>query len=171
MSNLAFTKEQMEEMKKLQKDLDDKIVEKHNLQEEDLSLNKYLALKTEFFEFVNELESFKHWKVNKGKDHILEEACDTLHFLLSLSNDYDVNLGELPNPKEYNKDNYEINELLAITDATISDMFEHCEYDLLRVITMFLLIALDKYNFTSEDLYNAYIEKNKENHKRQDNNY
>lgn len=171
MSNITFTKEQVQEMKKLQKVLDDRIIEKHELENIDLSLNKYLALKTEFFEFVNELESFKHWKVNKGKDHILEEACDTLHFLLSLSNDYDMTLEELPTPKDYSKENYDVNELLAITDATITDLFEHQEYELLGVIITMLLITLDIYNFTSEDLYNAYIEKNKENHKRQDNNY
>ena len=41
----------------------------------------------------------------------------------------------------------------------------------LSLLLTTLLIVLKRYNFTSEDLYNAYIEKNKVNHERQDNNY
>ena len=71
--NILLTKEQIAEIRELQKALDIRVRENNNIPlDKDLTLEKFLALKTELFEFVNELESFKYWKKNKGKSHILK---------------------------------------------------------------------------------------------------
>ena len=172
--NILLTKEQIAEIRKLQKALDIRVRENNNIPlDKDLTLEKFLALKTELFEFVNELESFKYWKKNKGKSHILEEACDTLHFIFSIAIDNDVEIdmeeSSIKDLEELNK--IEVNELLGLMDCVISDCMLAKEWDDLNVLLATLLIVLKRYNFTSEDLYNAYIEKNKVNHERQDNNY
>ena len=172
--NILLTKEQIAEIRELQKKLDIRVRENNNIPlDKDLTLEKFLALKTELFEFVNELESFKYWKKNKGKSHILEEACDTLHFIFSIAIDKDVEINledcEIKDLEELNK--IEVNELIGLMDCVISDCMIDKDWNDLSVLLTTLLIVLARYNFTSEDLYNAYIEKNKINHQRQDNNY
>ena len=135
--------------------------------EEDLTLEKYIALKTEVFEFVNEIESFKYWKKKKGKDHILEEACDTLHFIFSIAIDKDVEL----DMDEVLGDNYNPDNLIGVMDAMISDCYIENDWEDLNGVLMILCILLDKCNFNADDLYKAYIDKNKVNHDRQSNNY
>lgn len=169
-----FTKKQIEEMMKLQKALDIRVRENNEIElDKDLTLEKFLALKTELYEFINELESFKYWKKNKGKDHILEEACDTLHFILSLAIDKEVDMNiEEKEIKELGEvDKIETNELLAMSDFLISDCMIDNDWIALKLVLTIILIVLRRVGFDKEDLYNAYIEKNKVNHQRQDNNY
>ena len=169
-----FTKKQIKEMMKLQKALDIRVRENNEIElDKDLTLEKFLALKTELYEFINELESFKYWKKNKGKDHILEEACDTLHFILSLAIDKEVDMNiEEKEIKELGEvDKIETNELLAMSDFLISDCMIDNDWIALKLVLTIILIVLRRVGFDKEDLYNAYIEKNKVNHERQDNNY
>ena len=169
-----FTKKQIKEMMKLQKALDIRVRENNKIElDKDLTLEKFLALKTELYEFINELESFKYWKKNKGKDHILEEACDTLHFILSLAIDKEVDMNiEEKEIKELGEvDKIETNELLAMSDFLISDCMIDNDWIALKLVLTIILIVLRRVGFDKEDLYNAYIEKNKVNHQRQDNNY
>ena len=169
-----FTKKQIKEMMKLQKALDIRVRENNEIElDKDLTLEKFLALKTELYEFINELESFKYWKKNKGKDHILEEACDTLHFILSLAIDKEVDMNiEEKEIKELGEvDKIETNELLAMSDFLISDCMIDNDWIALKLVLTIMLIVLRRVGFDKEDLYNAYIEKNKVNHQRQDNNY
>ena len=169
-----FTKKQIKKMMKLQKALDIRVRENNEIElDKDLTLEKFLALKTELYEFINELESFKYWKKNKGKDHILEEACDTLHFILSLAIDKEVDMNiEEKEIKELGEvDKIETNELLAMSDFLISDCMIDNDWIALKLVLTIILIVLRRVGFDKEDLYNAYIEKNKVNHQRQDNNY
>ena len=171
--NILLKNEQIQEMRELQRVLDERIRENNGIDKEtDLNLEKYIALKTELFEFVNEIESFKYWKKNKGKAHILEEACDTLHFILSLAIDNDVELEMDENSvSEQKLDEYNLNDLIGITDAMISDTFISGDWKNLEGVLTFLCVILKICGFDPDDLYNAYISKNKVNHKRQDNNY
>lgn len=173
MNNLLLTKEQIEEIRELQKNLDIRVRENNDIpMEQDLNLEKYIALKTEFFEFVNEIESFKYWKKNKGKSHILEEACDTLHFIFSLAidNNVEIELDEKFLTSE-SLNNYDVNELIGIIDAMISDAMIDCGWENLSGVLNIMLIILGKNGFTANDLYNEYIRKNQINHERQANNY
>ena len=171
--SIKLSKEQIKDIRHLQKNLDIRVRELNNISlEEDLTLEKYIALKTEVFEFVNEIESFKYWKKKKGKDHILEEACDTLHFIFSIAIDKDVELDmDEVLGENYNPDNYEFNDLIGVMDAMISDCYIENDWEDLNGVLMILCILLDKCNFNADDLYKAYIDKNKVNHDRQSNNY
>lgn len=172
--NILLTKEQIETVRFLQKNLDIRVRENNGIDmDADLTLEKFLALKTELFEFVNELESFKYWKKNKGKSHILEEACDTLHFIFSIAIDKDIEIKQdealLKDAKAFDK--IDTNELLGIMDAIISDCMIDNDWEDLNAMLMLLTLTLERYNFSANDLYEAYITKNKVNHERQDNNY
>lgn len=170
MRNVFLNEEQIKEITKLQLDLDSRIVEQHGLQDQDLTLEKYIALKTEVFEFVNEIESFKFWKTKKGKENKVEEACDALHFIVSLAIDFDVDL-KCQELKDYNAEDYDMNELLGVLDSLITDAYVNREWDLLCGALTLICIALDIEGYNADDLYDAYIKKNMKNHTRQDNKY
>ena len=60
-----LTNEQIKEITELQRVLDERIRENNGIdKEKSLGLEKYIALKTEFFEFVNEIESKIIDKIN-----------------------------------------------------------------------------------------------------------
>lgn len=169
MQNIFLSLEQINEIRKMQRELDERILSGLGIEHKDIALEKHLALKTELFELINEIESFKWWKKNKGKEHILEEGCDVLHFLLSLANDNEIEFIDV----DTNTDmvDMEMNELLGIMDSLTLDMFIEKDYTGLNFLLKLLSIVLHKKGYNANDLYNAYISKNKVNHERQDNNY
>lgn len=173
MNNLLLTKEQIEKITELQTELDIRVRENNDIpQEQDLNLEKYIALKTEFFEFVNEIESFKYWKKNKGKSHILEEACDATHFIFSLAIDNKAKIEFKDDMfKNFKIEEYEMIDLMGVTDAVISDVYAGQIWEDLSIVLSFILIMINKCGFTADDLYNEYIRKNQINHERQANNY
>ncbi|MBO8434360.1 MAG: dUTP diphosphatase [Tyzzerella sp.] len=169
MQNIFLSLEQINEIREMQRELDERILSGLGIEPKDIALEKHLALKTELFELINEIESFKWWKKNKGKEHILEEGCDVLHFLLSLANDNEIEFIDV----DTNTDmiDMEMNELLGIMDSLTLDMFIEKDYTGLNFLLKLLSIVLHKKGYNANDLYNAYISKNKVNHERQDNNY
>lgn len=168
-----LTEQQIKEIWNMQKSLDGYIRKNNDIPiDKNLNSEKFLALKTELFEFVNEIESFKYWKKNKGKSHILEEACDMLHFIFSIAIDNDIKIVQLEKlVKDVDEKEYDLNELLIIIDDLISDCFFTDDWGDINAIITFLSVVLHLCNFTTDDLYNAYIEKNKVNVERQQNNY
>lgn len=169
----VLSKEQIKTIWDMQDKLDKEIRKNNKISEnEDLSLEKYIALKTEFFELVNEIESFKFWKKNKGKDHIIEEASDMLHFIFSLAIDNNKYI-TLPEDlfDDIHIDKMEINEIIGIMDMNMADIMIDKAYDEMFIILAELLMLLNLCGFNADDLYNAYISKNKVNYERQDNNY
>lgn len=169
--SILLTNEQINEIRFLQANLDQRIREEHSLEGKDLSLEKHLALKTELFELINEVESFKYWKKNKGKDSILEEACDVLHFVMSIAIDNDVEIKDLKIEGDFSIDDYNMNEVFGIMDSMTIDCFLRKDYSDLIPFVILMCIVLKKCGFEPENLYNAYIAKNKVNHDRQDNKY
>ena len=169
MQNIFLSLEQINEIREMQRVLDERILSGLGIEPKEIALEKHLALKTELFELINEIESFKWWKKNKGKEHILEEGCDVLHFLLSLANDNEIEFIDV----DTNTDmiDMEMNELLGIMDSLTLDMFIEKDYTGLNFLLKLLSIVLHKKGYNANDLYNAYISKNKVNHERQDNNY
>lgn len=80
----------LEDLLKLQKELDAYILSQHDttLDPKNLLTDTILALQVEVSELANETRCFKHWS-RKGaseKSIILEEYVDVLHFFLSLGN-------------------------------------------------------------------------------------
>lgn len=168
----VFTLEELNEIRHLQNNLDIRIKNENDIpMDENLSIEKFLALKTELFELANEIESFKFWKKNKNKTNQLEEACDMLHFVISIAIDNDIELAQETQPEEYNPDNYDMNDLIGMMDCMISDMFIEKNWEDINALLLILGIVVNKCGYDIEDLYKCYKDKNKTNHKRQDEKY
>ena len=180
----GFTDQQLEELIKEQKALDDEIRKNNGISEtESLVSKKYIALKTELYELVNQIESFKYWKKHKGKDNILEEGVDMLHFILSLAIETGIDLkhedqvsvkeffekteSEL---EEHGKD-FIINESTIIMDTLLTEIPTEKQNIVLYPVLIILLQVLQICGYTIEDIYNCYMKKNEINHERQENNY
>ncbi|MCR8981619.1 dUTP diphosphatase [Brevibacillus laterosporus] len=68
-----------------QRQLNDYIIKKKGLEDQDLWGNTILALRVELSELANEIKCFKHWSDKRmNREKALEEAADTLHFFLSV---------------------------------------------------------------------------------------
>ena len=82
----------------LQRELDNRIVQEHELEGQNLFEKKLLALMVEVGELANETRCFKYWskKAPSPKETILEEYVDGIHFILSLGLELGVTHGELP---------------------------------------------------------------------------
>ena len=148
----VFTQEELNEIRHLQNNLDIKVKNENDIpMDANLSIEKFLALKTELFELANEIESFKYWKKNKNKTNQLEEACDVLHFVMSIAIDNDVELVEEKQPENYNPDDYDMNDLIGMLDCMISDMFIEKDWEDLNPLLMVLGIVVNKCGYDVED--------------------
>lgn len=153
----------------IQKKLDDRICAEHELEGKNLIGAKILALQVELGELANETRCFKFWS-NKGpspREAILEEYVDCLHFILSIGLESGFT-GIVPT-KIDNTDNLtgQFQDMFAQITA-----FQHKpalnNYE--KLFSHFLLLG-SKLDFTEEEIYRAYIKKNKINHQRQDEGY
>ena len=107
----------LDELFKLQMELDKRIVEQHSLQNRSLSSEKILALQVELGELANETRCFKYWSTRKPseKDVILEEYVDCLHFLLSIGLEFKFT---------------DISVTASSSDSTVTDQFINLYIDI-----------------------------------------
>lgn len=155
----------------MQAELDKKIVGGKGLEGQDLFTNKVEALLCEIQETANETRCFKHWS-NKGPDmeNALEELADTSHFIYSIGNDLGIDPEEVAkHPARLYKDLTE--QFIAISyTTTCMAMYNDRKMYYFETIALFKgLISLLR--FTEEQLEQAYYDKNKVNHERQETNY
>ena len=156
--------EQLKELLEMQKMLDASIFEKHGITTYPYE-NMRIALLVEVGELMNELPTrFKHWK-KSAKDNYekaLVEYVDCLHFALSVHNYYNVNIDV--NQFERMHDYYEAFEE---TDEfyTVWELLEKSVTS--KVLTLHYVLALGhRLGFTWDEIYNAYMAKNKVNYER-----
>jgi dimeric dUTPase (all-alpha-NTP-PPase superfamily) len=153
----------------LQKNLDDRIREQHNLQGVSLLSKKTLALNVEIGELANETRCFKYWSNRKvsDRDRILEEYVDCLHFILAIGieKEYD------DTPIELKSTDYDMTEQFLALYIDINDFMVCSSKD--HYITLFedFLSFGKSLGFSEEDIEDAYVKKNNINHKRQDDGY
>ncbi|MET3700147.1 dimeric dUTPase (all-alpha-NTP-PPase superfamily) [Bacillus oleivorans] len=173
-----------------QAELDKRIVKEKGLEGQDLLPKKILALQVELGELANEWRGFKFWsedqrpRISKTEyikgvglvttNPLLEEYVDCLHFILSIGNEYgyknEPTLAIVPdNVLDQLNDLFKI---VAYMDNLYKDMGYGCGvhdfYDDLLGNFMNLGKLL---GFTCEQIEQAYFEKNKINHGRQENGY
>lgn len=167
------------EMFEKQKELDDKIIIEHKLQNKDLFDKKIIALIVEISELANEIRFFKFWstKPMSEKEIVLEEFVDCLHFVLSIGNDINIGfLQEIDYNFVINYDCFtdifieiigEITRIKALRDCgsckNLADTYIH-------VFELLLTIGA-KLGFDNKDIEMAYYKKNDVNLKRQDDKY
>lgn len=174
---IKMTNELFEKFSTKQEILDKAIREKHNISNiqwhGDLEVKHYIALRVEVAEFVNECHDvWKYWKQKSiVPDRLLDEAVDVIHFLHLIMNKHT----DITNYSHISEINGEIKRLLdvASNEHYSTDMLLFAIIDLKDPYSIYalLLIILDHYSFTLDDIEQAYDKKNKENHTRQANNY
>jgi dimeric dUTPase (all-alpha-NTP-PPase superfamily) len=153
----------------LQRQLDERIEKQHGLYGEDLFAKKMLALLVEIGELANETRCFKFWSVKPSspQEKVLEEYVDGLHFILSLG----LECGFLysTSPKQTDSEQL-VEQFLQVFRA--ADEFRKTKsqqsYD--RLFTEYLQLGA-QLGFSFAQIEQAYIQKNKVNHERQNQNY
>ncbi|SEQ22868.1 Dimeric dUTPase, all-alpha-NTP-PPase (MazG) superfamily [Virgibacillus subterraneus] len=197
----------------IQKVLDNRIIEEHKLQGQELLDKKILALQVELGELANEWRGFKFWKVNKeprdkniechacngngGFDHeeyydpciycdatgiqeknpLLEEYVDGIHFLLSIGLELNYDYTPMPSffPNNlvtlFTEVNFKAAELYCLIYANRFKKNDKVVLDSYQDLFDEYLIIGQILGFTEEQVLNAYLDKNKINHERQDNAY
>lgn len=157
----------MKGLQKKQLELDKFIYESNNITDTgDIFYDKITALDVELSEFVNEVKSFKYWKKNKimDKNKTIEEACDCLHFILSLANDMEVELKYI----EAMKIAKDANLLYRFIKATLwKDLYLDDNSESINKIFSLLIGLIKELGFTYEDLMKEYDRKYEINIQRQ----
>lgn len=147
-----------------QKQLDTRIEEGHGLEGKNLLENKVVALLTELYECVNEARWFKYWKVDrKPKPGLLEEYVDTIHFALSLANDFGLEDYEYTDPADHDLNYLTIGLTNMITQLPYRKNIEQ--------VLNYLIKFGYQLGFDEQQVIDAYLNKNKVNHERQESGY
>ncbi|CDQ39527.1 dUTP diphosphatase [Virgibacillus salexigens] len=176
----------------IQKELDTKIVNEHSLQDQDLLPKKILALQVELGELANEWRGFKFWskdqeprnfwtpRLPEADSPLLEEYVDCLHFILSIglelgytsvlvNKQIKLHLSLSVGYEEVN--NITISKQFSDVFYSISELEDTQGLD--EYVTTFAeFISLgEMLGFSTEQIEQAYLDKNKVNHERQANGY
>lgn len=155
----------------MQRELDKEIHTKHNVSYRTINRELKLALIVELAELANEIRSFKFWST-KGpspKETILEEYVDGIHFITSICIRYMVSpkwevkryLNKYTDPKQ-------------ITKAFVWLFRQTCNINTAWKARYWYMNYLKfgfRLGFSMQDIIDAYMKKNKVNHKRQKDNY
>lgn len=160
---------QLKDLFAVQKKLNERIVEEHQLDPATLKNKKYLALLTELGELANETRCFKYWSVKppSPREKILEEYVDCFHFILTigLDNGYEAITPEYPFEIEDLTTHF-INLFLAVNELVAISSIN--SYEVLVEDFFALGVAL---GLSWDEVVEAYLAKNEINHQRQDHRY
>lgn len=154
-------------LSKAQADLDKHISEEKDIKHADFIKEKAIALCVEFGEMLNERPFiFKYWSIKQGDRGLaLREYVDGIHFLLSYGNaiEFDFSKYEYKRPEEMDQRDIILGLFSIFSNLPYIKQFE-------EALTYYLMLG-ENLNFTAEEIETAYHEKNRINHKRQDNSY
>lgn len=163
----------------LQRGLDTHIAQEKDLGDPyDISFleKRKLALLVEIGEFANATRCFKYWsnKQPEPREVILEEAADCLHFTLSILILEDQ-LWEAPKSISsvylfYKKQLEKCNKLLRLEEM-FNNLFKLVSQNKWNEVLKMLCALVFALGFTPDELEQAYLEKHKKNHKRQEDGY
>lgn len=167
----------LQKLYKMQEELDNHILLNNykrtgkGIGKEKLLNNTVLALQVEIAELANATRCFKHWstKEPESKERLLDELADILHFYLSVGNQIGFKMG---NMFEYYSIKAIMNDIsedktysfvrLMVTANKIIDNLEYYTVFGHRLLTLGELLG-----FTDEEVEQAYLNKHKENYRRQ----
>lgn len=158
------------ELYTMQKELDSKIEEQHGLENRDLIDQKILALLVELGELANETRCFKFWSVRPASERgiILEEYVDGVHFLLSVG----LTLGYTSDiPRELGTRTGSLTDQFLILYYLVSMFQVEKQEEPFQVLFATYVELGEMLGFSWEEVEEAYMEKNKVNHKRQQQGY
>jgi dimeric dUTPase (all-alpha-NTP-PPase superfamily) len=160
----------MKKLQEIQKQADKKIMA--NLSEE-ISLegiiqSKIIALDIEISEFANEIEFFKYWKKNKGKENMLEELADCVAFILTIANSYKYVLKIDMDKLDISHD---LNNTYMFIKSSLTTFYKHRGAAALLNILQGLFKIAKTLGITYEEIEEAYIRKSEINIQRQEMSY
>ena len=169
----------------MQRKLDERIIEEKGLQGQNLLDKKILALQVELGELANEWRGFKFWSKNQkprtvkyieNRKHrqnpLLEEYVDCLHFVLSIGLEIETEQDIFPEPIKYDNTVTQFNELFGQISYFASVLnrdndWDEVEFEYERVWSLFFGLG-GELGFTWDEIEQAYLQKNAENHRRQE---
>ena len=181
----------------MQKELDARILEEHPIQEgEDRLAKKILALQVELGELCNCWRGFKFWSgrqepvtenlrvadykesgeaILETYNPLLEEYVDVVHFALSVGLEIEIKHEIFPEPINYGDVVIQFNELFGQISYFASVLnreneWEEVESEYERIWSLLFGLA-GLLGFTWEQIEQAYFQKNKINHQRQEEGY
>ena len=148
----------------------DEYIQSNKQVTEEIFEKKGLALIVELAELANETRCFKFWS-EKGpseRDVILEEYVDSIHFILSLG--IEKGFDDLPKwPKGEAEGDLTL-LFIRTNESVLTFLTEPTKTNYEKVWIMYGAIAEDL-GFSSEDVLQAYIQKNEKNYERQKSGY
>ncbi|MGY4689264.1 dUTP diphosphatase [Salibacterium sp. K-3] len=158
----------MKQLFSIQRDLDERILEDHGLNREEIHFDKLLALLVEIGELANETRCFKYWsqKPASPRDVIAEEYVDGLHFILSLG--LDGGWEEVPDAGSSGRSLTEQFHSVYQSALQLKETFAKERF--LELFESYLSLGADL-GFSREEIESAYLRKNNANHQRQDEGY
>lgn len=153
----------------LQAELDQEIAAIHGVDYESTFSRRLLALLVELGEFANETRCFKYWsyKGPSPKQTILDEYADGLHFLLSLG----IPLGVSTYKHYFHVVEKDLTAAILKVYASVTKLRE--EYTVENYAKAFAdyLNIIPLFDYSSEEVLEAYVKKLSTNHKRQEDHY
>lgn len=159
-----------------QRELDEYIQKKQGLKTINLN-NMILAVIAEIGEMSNEWGGFKDWKVNKQqKEGLLEEIADVLSFILVIGNQLHHRGALVIYPDgDSNRNGLVYDDITSQILSLTSYFIRLWKYDEIDegyrdVLTTFAILT-EMLGFTWEQIEQAYYDKNKINHARQEGGY
>ncbi|WP_426461354.1 dUTP diphosphatase [Mycoplasma hafezii] len=152
----------------MQKALDQKInlkrLKNHpELSSQQVEVQKTLALIIEAGEFINEVQSFKYWKIhrNVSVNNVTEEFADLIHFLVNFGYEYHVN--PVIEPVFVSDD---INKQFQELFISITDMMKNINKDTIYRVFQIAIGSFIMLGYDYGQLFQAYFYKNQKNYKR-----
>ncbi|WP_313891616.1 dUTP diphosphatase [Psychrobacillus sp.] len=144
----------------------DEYIQSNKQVDEDVFIKKGLALLVELSELANETRCFKFW-TNKGPSEraiILEEYVDSIHFLLSLGIEKDLqHIKSWPTEERAG----DLTKLFISTSKANHDFLDNPTMELYKEVWIQYGAIAKLLGFSNEEVINAYISKNEKNYERQ----
>ncbi|ADU31432.1 dUTP diphosphatase [Evansella cellulosilytica] len=159
---------------KMQKQLDNHIEAKHQLEDENVLDRKILAFHVELAELANETRCFKFWSEKAPSDDaiILEEYVDGIHFILSIGIEYGYdNETMFEAPKQTKKTGEAlVPYFFEVINATslLREKGDKTSFD--HLFTSYLTLG-EALGFSANNIIDAYKNKNEVNYQRQQQGY
>lgn len=172
----------------MQKELDRRIIEKKQLHDVDRLPSLILALQVELGECANEWRGFKFWSERTTPNNcmvknidfkpvivnpFLEEFVDCFHFILSIGIHlgYELETIELPNEFYYQDEGMTVTEIFSEFISLVPNVNQYHKEEFQSFVHAFVVVLGGRLGFSLMQIEQAYLDKNKVNHKRQDSGY
>lgn len=155
----------------MQDRLNKRIRAEHHLESDNLLTEQIVALEVELGELANETRCFKYWsqKPPAPREVILEEYVDGLHFILSLG--IELGFHEREIQFAYEQEEASLVEQFQIVFDKITELNQERNFKTYEELFSSFMHLGKLLGFEKKEITEAYFEKNKVNHQRQDEGY